>query len=135
MKKKEAEELVTKHYEAMVDKLCIRHWTLSLNYGDCGGACFRGECRLQPEYRQAAITINLKLIETPKEFLEVLFHELLHVACGDFDMLLDIVKPTLKGESKELFQNVFANAIERVVWQLEQVFKHGLDLQVEDMLP
>jgi hypothetical protein len=122
LKNTEAEKLVADHMGRYKELLKVEEWTINLMYGKCNDEAF-GECVTLAPYKKATITIDLSKHDTPRKFLETLFHELLHVATADFDLVQDFMRAYFKEKgARDAFDVIFYQCCERVVWQLEQVF-------------
>lgn len=131
MTEKEAAALVAAHRDRYIRNLNIADWRINVAYGSCDRNC-TGQCEVLSEYKIARIKLDATMHKNPQELLETFFHELIHVAVGEFELIRDLMLAHLQTKTEiEVFEKMYLNALERVVRQLETTFSEGFGYKLQ----
>jgi len=119
------------------DALCLCDWQINYEFAACGDSTANGQCTFQENYRTAMIRLDTMKIDTRKECLEVLMHEMLHLILADFDVSIEAcdaaVRPLGVPLTKALW-SVHTHAEERAVGNLERMLLLGFGVTAEEIV-
>jgi len=144
MDKSKAREIVKKVMPKLQSLLGLDDWNIniSLQHIDADeserdwsenytimGSCLANHC-----YNTASITIDHELARKPKELVDVLRHEMLHIFHSDFNIVRDQVKVALDEKTFKIVDEVFCLASEKTVSRIESMLNRGLKITAKKMM-
>ncbi len=129
-----ARAIVEDNIQAAMWLLNIQQWKIHVEYRDISGpndfdGAVAGQCLANEGYKEATIIINAQEISDEEQLLNILRHELLHVAVSAcyhtfrkacFEHVCD-------RHAENALMVVWTRCDEDAVRQLEDVFTHGLN--------
>ena len=119
------------HTRDLMWALCLNDWQIDVGTEKLGDG-IRGECNAQYEYRRAKITLDPGEFKKDSDVLEVLFHELVHVALAAYRMPHNLAfKLTRTEDAESSIQESFRNADELAVKQIMYALEVGMDLSIK----
>jgi hypothetical protein len=129
MTKDECKAIVDDYLKRVMWDFQVNMWTIDLTYIQApADESWTMQVHLNPAYHQARILIDPERHETAEEVRAALQHELLHVVLAPFEAYVALAK-NLCGTSMPKLNALDGQAhisIEQVVWNLENLLKHGL---------
>lgn len=125
MDKSQLETILRTHLPALMDHLCVGHWTITARAEPQSESGLAGSCERNLDYEWATICMNPELFETDTKALDTLFHELAHVILAPFDFYREAqTQHIAKGTAEERQDNrIFDHAVEQCVMNLERLWR------------
>lgn len=129
MNAKDARKIVEANIKQMMWDLQINMWQVDVLYTMPAGVEENtyGQANMLIDYKKATISLRASTFKTYTEVLDCLLHELFHIVLAEFDLHHDVaLQMTRNNHEQESLRRVWAHTVERGVWGLETMFKHGI---------
>ena len=123
-----AKELIDLNLNVMMRDLQVHMWTVVMLWDEkpCSPDS-QADVTLVIDYKIARIRFRLESIKDDKHFLDCLLHELFHIVLADYDLYSDVMFQNCTTEAAKCQHNrVWTHVSERAVWNMEQMFHHGI---------
>lgn len=122
MTETEAQALLDRYVPHFLKLFRLEDWSIRFAF-DLNDCTMLGCCDSAVPYEDARIRFNLNLIETPKDFVSTLRHELIHLVLSDQNFLEEAVTPYIKNaQAQASFDTAATFVNERMVRNLEKIF-------------
>jgi hypothetical protein len=126
MDRSEVKRIVDAVISREMDCAGVGHFKITVAYGPVSAPVKEGwrdqaDCHRMVNYDRARITIDPEQIENKDELLDVLRHELFHVATSPFMLFIEAVSCFVPKESWEAVEAVRMYAEEQAVINLERM--------------
>lgn len=123
MTTEQVREIVQANAPRLVREFGIPHWDVTYEYGLIDrNPDLLGQCRTLDGYEEAWISLYPEGLQSEKQTLEILEHELLHILHSPLNALMDAVEPYLPTEeAKNSIGASRSTAMERIVKNLERL--------------
>lgn len=127
MDKSQLESFLRTHLAALMDHVCVGHWTVTARAEPNSDSNLAATCERSIDYEWAIIRMNPELFETDAKALDTLFHELAHIILAPFDLYREATTQHIdKGTTAERQDNrLFNHCIEMCVMNLERLWRSG----------
>lgn len=115
-----AKELLNKHLAEYCKRLNINHWEIRTKNTRLDDKLM-GQIDCSSKYCDAVIAFDLSQIDSEKDFLETLQHELVHCVVADMDMARDAAYVGLSSTEIGMFSSIYTDALERTVGRVQRI--------------
>ena len=131
-----AKDIVDNYLPRIRRMLYLQDWKITIDWRPIpGGVEARVTC--QPGYQRAKIEIDIGMIETEEQLKETLWHEMFHILHSDFETFRKAAFQHIDGAgscAENAMDEIWHCAVEHLVRRLENVFEHGLHLDLDEAL-
>lgn len=126
MDKSRLKAIVNKSISAMRNALCLNEWKVQVTYETVGSSDhMRGagiaDTRPDPKYMDAWMRIDCDQIDSEKQALDTLRHELLHFIHADLQIVRRAVADMLTEKEFDVYTTLNEHVCERIVHRMEAV--------------
>ena len=134
MDQSEVRFIVNEHVKPIRDALQLNDWHIDTEYTalDPGTSA---RVHMMPRYRRATIQFDPAQIVDREHVLRCLRHELLHLVLAPFDLYTCAVSEMLPEQFSKVDNQLFMDAVELVVGNLERVLDWGIPFRPWEAQP